>query len=83
MSGVCSASDAGAVPLGLSGAYVYSAAAKAQAELLDDTPAGDVAALLAAKDSGTGWPASWRAGSDPCTDSWQGVTCSAGRVTEM
>ncbi len=52
--------------------------------------ANDIAALLELKAAVVGSPtsdslANWTSGSDPCSaaEPWAGVTCSAGRVTEV
>lgn len=52
--------------------------------------ANDTAALLELKAAVVGSPTSdslsnWTSGSNPCSSAepWAGVTCSAGRVTEM
>lgn len=46
------------------------------------TNAGDYAALLALKDVWENEPPNW-VGSDPCSDSWEGITCTDSRVTSI
>ncbi|KAI7731043.1 hypothetical protein M8C21_019932, partial [Ambrosia artemisiifolia] len=41
----------------------------------------DLVALQALKDAWQGTPPSWKDGSDPCGDDWDGITCTNSRVT--
>uniref|UniRef100_A0A0A9G174 Leucine-rich repeat-containing N-terminal plant-type domain-containing protein n=1 Tax=Arundo donax TaxID=35708 RepID=A0A0A9G174_ARUDO len=46
------------------------------------TNSQDVAALQALMKNWQNEPQSWTGSTDPCT-SWDGISCSSGRVTEM
>ncbi|KAL7119780.1 hypothetical protein ACP275_02G083100 [Erythranthe tilingii] len=46
------------------------------------TDSGDLAALIAIKSSWTNLPPNW-VGSDPCGNNWDGINCTATRVTSL